>query len=109
MKHTIIYDGNCKFCIRFVKWVYQKNNNLETISVRELHAKSLLRSKGIKFIDLQSIYFITHDKILVRSKAVLEILSLINYPWKILCIFKYLPTSITDWGYKIFAKYRYYF
>lgn len=106
---TIIYDSNCKFCTRFANWCIKKKNDFFIISVRDREAKELLRNRSVKFIDLQTIYFIENEKVLIRSKAVFRILSFVKYPWKMITIFKYLPVSVTDYFYKLFAKYRYYF
>lgn len=105
----IIYDANCKFCTRFAYWCTKKRNDFAILSVRDGEAKNILRNLGIKFIDLQTVHFIEKKTVFVRSKAILKILSNINYPWKLIQIFEYLPVNITDYFYKLFAKYRYLF
>ena len=104
----IIYDSNCKFCTRFSQWCVEKNTDFKILSVREKPAKTLLREKGIKFIDLQTIYFLDNNQYFVRSKAIFRILSYFRFPWKSISFLSFLPTFLTDFGYKIFAKYRYY-
>lgn len=106
---VIIYDSECKFCTRFSKWSQSNVKTLEIISVRSKEARKLLRDKGIKFIDLQTIYFVNDNEVWVRSKAIFKIFTNFTSPWKFISFFSFLPTSITDFGYKIFAKYRYYF
>ena len=106
---SIIYDANCKFCTRFAHWCIKKQNEFTILSVRDIQAKTLLRNLGIKFIDLQTIYFIEEQNVFVRSIAIFKILSFVNYPWKIIALFQYLPVRLTDYFYKLFAKYRYYF
>lgn len=109
MALTIIYDSNCKFCTYFAAWCVQKNKNFLILSVRDVDAKLRLRNVGIKFIDLQTIYFIEEQNVFVRSKAIFKILGFINYPWRLMSFFKYLPVKMTDYFYKVFAKYRYFF
>jgi len=106
-KYVIIYDGNCRFCLRFVQWCTKINSIFKTLSVREKEAKLLLKEKGLRFIDLQTIYFLEDDKILVRSKAIFAICRKLKYPWKLLAIFEVLPTPLTDYFYRLFAKFRY--
>ncbi len=106
---NIIYDSNCKFCTRFAHWCAKKQNEFTILSVRDSEAKTLLRNVGIKFIDLQTIYFIEEQNVFVRSKAVFKILTKVNYPWKLIALCQYLPVKFTDYFYKLFAKYRYYF
>lgn len=106
---TIIYDSNCKFCTRFANWCTQKQKKIGKLSVRDVKAKALLKNFGIKFIDLQTIYFIDNQNVFVRSTAIFEILGYANYPWKAIRLLKHLPVRLTDYFYKLFAKYRYYF
>lgn len=106
---TIVYDNKCKFCTRFANWAIETNPILSILSIREKEAKELLRNLGIRFIDLQTIYFVDETKIYVRSKAIFKICKFFNYPWKIISVFDFLPAILTDYFYKLFAKYRYYF
>ncbi|MEJ5048298.1 DCC1-like thiol-disulfide oxidoreductase family protein [Chryseobacterium culicis] len=106
---VIIYDSECKFCTRFSKWSQSNIETLEIISVRSKEARKILRDKGIKFIDLQTIYYVNNNEVWVRSKAIFEILANFTSPWRFISFFSFLPTFFTDFCYKIFAKYRYYF
>ncbi len=106
---TIIYDSECKFCIRFSSWSKSEVTSLEILSVRSKESRKILREKGVKFIDLQTVYFIDQDEVLVRSRAVFRIFSNFGLPWKLISYFRFLPVQITDFAYKLFAKYRYYF
>lgn len=109
MTFTILFDSNCKFCVHFANWCVNKRSSFKILSVRDIQAKALLRNVGVKFIDLQTIYFIQDENVFVRSKAIFKILEFVNYPWKLIVLFQYLPVRLTDYFYKLFAKYRYYF
>lgn len=109
MSKYIIFDNKCKFCSRFSNWVHQSNHSISIIPVRDKEAKSLLRDLDVTFIDLQTIYFIDDKNVFVRSRAVFAICGYLNYPWKIISHFQYLPIKFADYFYKLFAKYRYYF
>ena len=106
MQKIIIYDANCKFCTSFANWCIKKQNEFSIIPVRERDAKEKLKSVGIQFIDLQTIYFIDGKNVDIRSRAIFKILSFVNFPWKLITLLKYLPVKMTDWFYKLFAKYR---
>jgi len=93
---TIIYDANCKFCTKFVKWIKEKDISLVIISVRDAEASLLLKEQGVKFIDLQAIYFIKAKKIFVGSMAIFEVLKLVSFPCKLISAFRYLPRWMTD-------------
>jgi predicted DCC family thiol-disulfide oxidoreductase YuxK len=75
-------------------------------SVRTTEAKELLKSHGIQYIDLQTVYFVS-DKVSVRSAAAFNILHNTKAPWRWLSIFRFLPIALTDTIYKWVAKNRY--
>lgn len=103
---TIIYDSNCKFCVRFVSWAKSRNPDFVLLSNRDKDARLLLRSKGITFINLFTIYYVD-SKVLIKSKAVFEILLNTKSHFKFLYVFRHLPTPFTDYFYNIISKYRY--
>jgi len=109
INRVIVYDGKCQFCTKFATWCNKKYPSFTIISVREASAKILLRERGIKFIDLQTIYFINEYNVFVRSKAIFEIFKTFNYPWRFIAFFEWFPVGITDFFYKLFSKYRYIF
>lgn len=105
----IIYDAECKFCTRFSKWSQSKVTSLEILSVRSKDAKKILRDNEIKFIDLQTIYFVNDNNVYVRSKAIFKIFHNFSSSWRFISLLSILPVRFTDFWYKVFAKYRYYF
>ncbi|VDH06578.1 thiol-disulfide oxidoreductase DCC family protein [Bergeyella zoohelcum] len=107
MKKYIIYDKKCEFCTKFSNWNKVQNSHLKTIPIRSKEAKSILRERGLQFIDLQTIYFVDDKEVFNRSKAVFNIFSNFKYPYKLFSVLKILPQSFTDYFYKIVAKYRY--
>lgn len=109
MNKLILYDDKCNFCVRIANWCLKKNPDFKIMSVRDSESKDLLRSSGVQFIDLQTIYFVYGEHVYVRSLAVFKIFGFFNHPWKLISLFQYLPLGFTDYCYKIFAKYRYYF
>ena len=105
---TILYDEKCKFCTSFTKWALKKNKNFILFPIRSKEAKNLLKTKGITFINLQTIYYIDNF-VFLKSKAIFKILAKTNSLYKILCVFSFLPIKFTDFFYTIFAKYRHKF
>ena len=77
---TIIYDSNCKFCKKFLKWSQTKVNFLTLESAREKNARKILYNIGVKFVELNTIYFIDDEVFFVRSKAIFRILSYFPFP-----------------------------
>lgn len=105
---TILYDDQCKFCTKISVWAVGQNPNFTALGVRTTDAKELLKSHGIQYIDLQTVYFVS-DKVSVRSAAAFNILRHTQAPWRWLSIFRFLPITFTDTIYKWVAKNRYRF
>lgn len=109
MKKYIIYDEKCTFCIKFSQWSVRKNKNFIKLPIRSKEARQILRERGIQFIDLNTIYFVDGKAALNRSKAVFKIFNNFNFPYYFISLGRFLPKVMTDFFYKLFAKYRYKF
>jgi predicted DCC family thiol-disulfide oxidoreductase YuxK len=103
---TILYDDQCEFCTKISFWAVGQNPKIKAMGVRTIEAKELLKSHGIQYIDLQTVYFVS-DKVSVRSVAAFNILRHTQAPWRWLSIFRFLPIALTDTIYKWVAKNRY--
>ena len=107
----VIYDDKCGFCYSFIKLINSriKKINFISISVRSENAKKNLRSYGITFIELNTIFLIKNNTLYSKSTAIFLILKQTKLPLKLIAIFSLLPTKITDKAYIIFAKNRHKF
>ncbi|MCK5222138.1 MAG: DUF393 domain-containing protein, partial [Candidatus Aminicenantes bacterium] len=69
---------------------------------QEIINKHKLDRKGY-----ETIILISNGDIFVKSEAVLEIFRYLRGGWKYLRVLKIFPMKFRDWGYTIFAKFRY--
>ena len=109
--HYIVYDGQCKFCTAAAQFAlaHAASTTLAVIAVQATEARELLRTRGIQFINLNTIYFITPSAVLVKSTAVFAICTQLKAPYKWLSSCAVLPTWLTDGVYNFIAKNRYRF
>lgn len=105
----LLYDEKCRFCTKFSGWVSRKNISINLLPIRSSKAKTLLLERGERFVDLQTVYFLQESQIFKHSSAIFKICSHLGLPWKLISFLGYLPRRITDYFYKLFAKYRYVF
>lgn len=106
-RSIILFDGYCNFCnssINFLLKIDRKKVFVFATSQSEA-GKILAEKFNLKSID--SVLLITSGKLYSHSSAILEIISLLNYPWKILEITKIAPRFFRDAIYKWIAKNRY--
>ena len=105
-KMHLLYDDQCKFCCSIARWAKAQNAAIEVWSVRSADSKELLKSQGIHFIDLQTVYFV-EGAVHVRSRAAFQLLRHTRIPWRWLSLFRFLPLPLTDFVYNLIAKNRY--
>jgi len=103
---TILYDDQCKFCTQITFWALGQNPKIKAMGIRTTEAKELLKSHGIQYIDLQTVYFV-EGAVHVRSRAAFQLLRHTGIPWRWLSLFRFLPLPLTDFVYNLIAKNRY--
>jgi len=109
----IFYDGACGACNRFVMWVLQrdKSNSICFCSLQSERAKNILEQfnefEGVK--SLNTIYFISDNQLYKRSKALINILKVMQVWSYFVRLLNFLPISALDLSYNIFAQNRYIF
>ena len=107
-KMHLLYDDQCQFCCAIARWAKAQNAEIEVWSVRSTESKELLKTYGIHFIDLQTVYFV-EGAVYVRSRAAFQLLRHTHRPWCWLALFRFLPLSLTDFSYNFIAKNRHRF
>jgi predicted DCC family thiol-disulfide oxidoreductase YuxK len=106
---TILYDSQCDFCCWFLDFFEKKKRKsicFLKYDLRTTEARSLLRDVNVKFVNLNTIYLID-DHVLMKSKAVLEILKRTRFPFNAFYFFNILPKKMTDKIYEFVARNRY--
>jgi predicted DCC family thiol-disulfide oxidoreductase YuxK len=104
-KMHLLYDDQCQFCCAIARWAKAQNAEIEVWSVRSTDSKELLKTHGIHFIDLQTVYFV-EGAVYVRSRAAFQLIRHTQRPWRWLALFRFLPLSLTDFCYNFIAKNR---
>ena len=107
-KQIILFDGVCNLCnfwIRFVS-MRDKKKQFEFVTLQSEKGKSLL-ARSIISEEIDSVVLIHKGRVFVESDAALEISGSLNFPWKLLSVFKVIPKKWRDKLYKRIAKNRY--
>jgi predicted DCC family thiol-disulfide oxidoreductase YuxK len=94
---TIFFDGTCGLChscVRFVLFRMPEDTPFLFCSKQKI----------------DSVMLEYDGKILRKTKAIILILSHLNWPWKGLSfVLRFFPLTIADWGYDQVAKIRHRF
>lgn len=104
----IFFDGYCNLCNGFVRILLK-------LDKRKIFRYASLQSNAVEVyptvsnfttIPFQSVIVYYDEKIYLKSDAVFFIINQLNYPWKILKIFRFLPKKFLDWVYDFIANNR---
>lgn len=105
----ILFDGNCMLCNKFIIFIIKKEiTNLYFCDFNSRIANELLTKNNLSSVNKNTIYYISNNIILSKSKAILKIIGLINLRYKIVSLLlSIIPKSIRDAVYTIISKNRY--
>ena len=110
-KKIVFFDGDCMLCNSFVAFlVKRKVDSLFFCNINSSAARTILASYSSTGLPQNTIYFLSDNKLYVKSTAVLKVLSLLGPISKITmrCLLL-VPVSIRDTFYMLVAKNRYRF
>ncbi len=112
-KPLVLYDGRCGFCDVSVQWLlaHDPSGQFQFSALEGETAAAILQRHplppGLDSIVLVEVDSDGHEQISVHSTAIFLICRRLNGPWRALAGFGVLPRPLTDLGYRLFARYRY--
>lgn len=112
MYHILFFDGECRYCNRWVQWVVDRDKNrcFRFASIQSEFSEKVFRYLNIEIKDFNSIAVLIQTnsgyKILKKSDAVAFIFSVLRPDALLYKIIKVLPRSFSDVGYNCVAAIR---
>lgn len=105
----ILFDGVCNLCNFFVNFIIDRDpyKEFKFASLQSHLASELLKNTALNEKYLESIVLIKNGNVFLKSRAALEVLRKLGYPWKLAYAFVIIPPVISDFVYDIIAKNRY--
>jgi len=110
---VVFFDGVCGFCNRAIRWLMERDprGRLHYASLQGDTAAAV-RARHAEFPDdIDTIVLLERgadgERLQLRSDAVLRIVAEIDGAWRRLAWLRVLPRPLLDWGYRLFARYRY--
>jgi len=105
--NIILFDGVCNLCDFSVQFVikHDKNAYFHFASLQSEVGQDLVKKYHLEKLD--SIILIKEGTFYTHSTAAIKIAKHLDGGWKHLSIFRFLPTGMRDFIYKLIAKYRY--
>lgn len=109
-KDIILFDGICNFCNSYINYVisHDQHNRFVFASLQSDVAKELSAIHHINLQDLNSIVVINNKRVLTRSDGIIHIAKHLKSRWSwLLFLIEFIPRSIRNYGYTLFASRRY--
>ena len=107
--NIVLFDGICNLCNASVRFIskHDKNSKIQFASLQSEMAKELLSKMAIDTKKIDSIIFISDEKIFFKSNAAIEIAKMLDGFPNYLKYFQFIPRAIRDIVYDLIAKNRY--
>jgi predicted DCC family thiol-disulfide oxidoreductase YuxK len=109
---VVLFDGECGMCNRWVQFILREESEatFEFAPLQSEAGRSLLRSNGFDENYRESILVVEVDtdgrKVLMKSAAILRILTGLGGFWRVLSAFALIPRPVQDWLYDQVARRR---
>ena len=106
---TVLYDGNCQFCNRWICFVKGRlsKNQISFLPFDSNNAITILRD--YKITNQDSVVYIKNNLVFLKSRAVLKICKQLKFPYNLANSLTILPTYLLDFCYNHVAKRRFNF
>lgn len=103
----ILFDGECGFCLRSVRFIIAKDPGayFRFVPKDSPAGRRLMSEAGIP-ADLQSMILLESGRAWIKSDASLRIASHLRSPWNVLAWLRVVPRPLRDLGYGLIARFR---
>jgi predicted DCC family thiol-disulfide oxidoreductase YuxK len=107
----VIYDQVCVMCSRTILLLQKADSagRLNYTGYQTPEASRLLRESGLESEAGKYIVYVSNGRFYTRSRAVLEILRDLGFPWNLLYFFIIVPPFIRNFVYGFIATHRHRF
>jgi len=107
--HLVLFDGVCNLCSGWVLFLIKRDPCAEIsfCAVQTEQGKALLKSIGLATDEIETMAYIRHGEVFLRSTAFLEMTKKLPAAWPCLSVALYLPKRVRDCLYNLIARNRY--
>lgn len=105
----VLFDGVCNFCNGTVNFIirHDSRNRFRFAALQSETGRKLLRQYDLSSPGIDSVVLIENGEAFTHSTAALRIAGRLDGMWRIFSIFQFVPRSIRDFFYRLFARNRY--
>lgn len=105
---VLLIDDKCIVCNKMVAFIVRNggNDKFRFLSLFSDQGKIILKKGGLPENYNKSVVFVKHNKIYLKSSAVLQVVKKLNGLFPLLYGLIIIPKPIRDWVYALIAKHR---
>ena len=107
--HIILFDGFCNLCSGTVKFIIRNDRKavFKFAALQSPVIQQLLKKHGLLNNTADTFVYFKEGVVLIKSKAALEVLKTLGWPWKAGYLFIIIPRPVRDFFYDLIARSRY--
>ena len=107
--YVILFDGVCKLCNAWSKFIikYDNRQHFKLCSVQSPEGQSILAHFNMPTEHFDTMLHVEGNQCFDKSDAFLNVVNKLGFPWRVLFVFKIIPTAIRNWLYDRIALNRY--
>jgi predicted DCC family thiol-disulfide oxidoreductase YuxK len=104
----VVFDGECAFCNRWVDLLlrFDRHDVFRFAARQSASGASFSRQAGLSEGGAGSIILADNGAVLLRSAAVLRMLSVLGFPFSLAGVFRFIPSAWRDAVYDFIARNR---
>jgi predicted DCC family thiol-disulfide oxidoreductase YuxK len=105
---VIVFDGECAFCNRWVNLLlrFDRKDIFRFAARQSQSGAAYSRDAGLPEAGVGSIILVEDNRVRLRSDAVLRMLGLLGFPFRLAAVFRLIPASVRDAVYDVIARNR---
>lgn len=106
---VILFDGVCKLCNAWSNFIIKHDvqKKFKLASVQSDEGKALLIHFGYPADFYETMLVVIGNRCFEKSDAFFTVMGQLNFPWKLLIIFRVIPLILRNWLYDRIALNRY--
>lgn len=106
---VVVFDAQCLLCDGWVRFLlrHDRRGALRFASIQGANGRALLARAGLQVDGLQTLLLVDGDRIWQQTAAILRVLHVLGWPWRLAWAAWLVPAPLRDALYRVLARHRY--
>lgn len=105
---TVLFDGDCLICSGGARFLTARDRKRQflLLPLQSPQGQALLQTHALPSNYCESLLVLRGPHLLMRSEAVIALLSSLPWPWSLARLFRFIPLPLRDRLYNLVAQNR---